>query len=298
MAQASSHRSWLSQVSPADTPSKPSRAPLLVSSIALVEDLHSPGVATKTPPEDYSAGFQVCFPYSGAFTWHVGHDHVLGDPNQVLFVKAGEPFRVSQPQYRRFGELIVTLHPTLLAELLQTDEQRLTDHALFTTRSKFADSSLQRARAHFLHALRNSVSETVAVEETLIALLQKALMVPAARPRASASTARLVAQTKEFLATRFNTQVRLSDVAGYVGVSPAYLTNVFCRSEGVPVHRYLTQLRLAQALLELPRATDLTALALDVGFGNHSHFTATFRRAFGCTPSAFRGATRRTRSHH
>jgi AraC-like DNA-binding protein len=82
-------------------------------------------------------------------------------------------------------------------------------------------------------------------------------------------------------------------------VSPADPPTKLSRAPlGVPVHRYLTQLRLAQALLELPRATDLTALALEVGFGNHSHFTATFRRAFGCTPSAFRGATRRTRSHH
>jgi hypothetical protein len=181
MAQVSSHRNLLSHASPTDTPAKPSRAPLLVSSIALVEDLHSPGVPTKTPPEDYSAVFQVCFPYSGAFTWHVGHDHVLGDPNQVLFVKAGEAFRVSQPQYRDFGELIVTLQPTLLAELLETDEQRLTDHALFITRFKFADSSLQRARGHVLHALHNGAIEQVAAEETMLALLRKALMAPAAR---------------------------------------------------------------------------------------------------------------------
>jgi AraC-like DNA-binding protein len=223
---------------------------------------------------------------------------VLGDPNQVLFVKAGEAFRVSQPQYGDFGELIVTLQPTFLAELLQTDEQRLTDHPRFTTRFRFADPPLQRVRGHFLHALHDGASDQVAAEETLLALLRKALMAPAARPGASASTLRLVARAKEFLAARCNSPVRLSDVAAHAGASPAYLTSVFRRFEGVPVHRYLTQLRLAQALLKLPHATDLTALALEVGFGNHSHFTATFRRAFGCTPSAFRELTRRTRSPH
>ncbi len=298
LAHGSAQRSLTIAAHPTDTPARPSRAPLLVSSIALVEDLHSPGVSTRTPPEDYSAAFQVCFPYSGFFTWHVGHDRVLGDPNQVLFVKAGEAFRVSQQRYSDFAELIVTLRPPLVAELLHTDEQRLTDHALFTTRFRFADPSLQRARSYFLHGLRNGVSEHVAAEETMIALLQGALMVPALRPRASISTARLVARTKEFLAARFNTPVQLGEVASHVGVSPAYLTTVFCRSEGVPVHRYLTQLRLAQALLELPHATDLTTLALELGFGNHSHFTATFRRAFGCTPSAFRQRTRQTHSHH
>jgi hypothetical protein len=50
------------------------------------------------------------------------------------------------------------------------------------------------------------------------------------------------------------------------------LTTAFRRTEGVPLHRYLTQLRLAQALVELPHASDLTALALDLGFSSHSHF--------------------------
>jgi AraC-like DNA-binding protein len=79
-----------------------------------------------------------------------------------------------------------------------------------------------------------------------------------------------------------------------VGASPAYLTDVFRRIEGVPLHRYLTQLRLARALVELPHASDLTTLAIDLGFSSHSHFTAVFRRAFGCTPSRFRDSSRTT----
>jgi AraC-like DNA-binding protein len=53
------------------------------------------------------------------------------------------------------------------------------------------------------------------------------------------------------------------------------------------------QLRLSRALVELPHANDLTALALDLGFSSHSHFTAAFRRMFQCTPSEFRESTRR-----
>ena len=40
-----------------------------------------------------SPEFQVCLPYSGLFIWHVGHDDVIADANQVLFVTAGEAFR-------------------------------------------------------------------------------------------------------------------------------------------------------------------------------------------------------------
>ena len=77
-----------------------------------------------------------------------------------------------------------------------------------------------------------------------------------------------------------------------MGASPGYLTQLFRAMEGVPLHAYLTQLRLAQALVELPRSEDLTALALELGFSSHSHFSARFRRAFGLSPSAFRRACR------
>jgi AraC-like DNA-binding protein len=59
------------------------------------------------------------------------------------------------------------------------------------------------------------------------------------------------------------------------------------------LHQYVTQLRLSRTLAEIPHTHDLTALALDVGFSSHSHFSAAFRRAFGMTPSQFRDTSRR-----
>jgi AraC family transcriptional regulator len=64
-------------------------------------------------------------------------------------------------------------------------------------------------------------------------------------------------------------------------------------SKGVSLRRYVNQLRLARALIELRSVDDLTRLALELGFSSHSHFTLAFRRAFGCTPSQFRGRNAR-----
>jgi AraC-like DNA-binding protein len=72
-------------------------------------------------------------------------------------------------------------------------------------------------------------------------------------------------------------------------VSPFHLARVFHERAGVPVHRYLTRLRLRAALDRLMGgADDLTALALDLGFSSHSHFTDAFRTEFGRPPSAVR----------
>ena len=102
----------------------------------------------------------------------------------------------------------------------------------------------------------------------------------------------MIKRTKYYLEEHLSDQIRLVDIGQAVGASPAYLTATFRRFEGLALHQYLTQLRLARALADLPRTENLTTLALDTGFSSHSHFTAAFRRAFGCTPSQFRRTTR------
>src|SRR5262249_18771934 len=87
----------------------------------------------------------------------------------------------------------------------------------------------------------------------------------------------------------------LDDVARAVHTSPFHLARLFGERTGLPVHRYLTQLRLRAALDRLAGgASDLTALALDLGFSSHSHFADAFRREFGRTPSDVRKIAGRT----
>jgi len=102
----------------------------------------------------------------------------------------------------------------------------------------------------------------------------------------------LVARAKRYLARQLHARVALSEVAGAVGVTPAYLTETFRNLEGVSLYRYELRLRLRHAAELLPSYDDLSRLALDLGFGSHSHFSAAFRRSFGCTPAAYRARMR------
>ena len=55
------------------------------------------------------------------------------------------------------------------------------------------------------------------------------------------------------------------------------------------LHAYRNQLRLRAALERLHEpGVELIEIALDLGFSSHSHFTETFRRSFGKTPSVVR----------
>jgi AraC family transcriptional regulator len=277
-------------------PAPPHRATLLRSRLAIVENLCGRGERPTTGPEGYSAEFQVCLPYRGLFVWHVGGDDVVSDANQVLFVSGGEAFRVSDPLPGGYGELIVTPTLELLSDLVRTAPQRLPLHPLFRRRCRRADLRLQVLRARFLHYTSNGTADGLAAEELVVALLRAALATEAPARIPSHATRRLVGRTKEFVEAHLADPIRLRDVAHGVGASPAYLTDVFRRFEGLPLHQYVLQARLARALVELPHADDLTALALDLGFSSHSHFAASFRRAFACTPSDFRDSARPRRS--
>jgi AraC family transcriptional regulator len=285
-------------------PGRVHRTRLWESPIGLVEDLRSSMTLRNGSPEAYSPFFQICLPYRGLFVWHVGHDDVVADPNQVLFVAGGESFHLSQPIAGRYAELIITPDSDLLAELTQSSPLHLSGHPLFRRRSRRANLKLQGLRARFLHRALAGQWDDIAAEELLIDLLREALQPEPVRATPSPRTRRLVRSTKEFVHGRLSGPLRLRDVARAVGASPTYLTDVFRRVEGVPLHRYLMQLRLARALVELPHASDLTTLAFNLGFSSHSHFTAAFRRAFDCTPSQFRvlnrsnGSARYSRTGH
>lgn len=271
------------------------RTALVRSPLGLVESVTSHGGSR--PVGGFSADFQVCLPYRGLFVFHVGDDDVVSDANQVVFVAAGEPFRLSEPRPGGYGELVVTVPPSLLGEFVGAAPATLRRHPLFRLRRRRAEPRLHLLRARLLHAhLDGPDADPLAADELLVGVLRCALAAetPAAAP--GAATRRLIARTKEFVDGHLGEAFRLGDVAKSVGASPAYLTDVFRRCEGVPLHRYTVQLRLARALDELPRAADLTGLALDLGFSSHSHFTAAFRRAFECTPSEFRESARTRRT--
>jgi len=76
-----------------------------------------------------------------------------------------------------------------------------------------------------------------------------------------------------------------------VFVSPSHLARQFRTVTGESIAGYLLRLRLGLALDRLADGErNLAALAVELGFAHHSHFSARFRAAFGVAPSTFRSS--------
>lgn len=123
----------------------------------------------------------------------------------------------------------------MLAEIACANGGSVVNHPLFRRRSRLVSPFLQSYRTRFLHwASTTRDIDQLQGDEVVMGLL-RATFDDDGRRRGTCglATTRLMRRTKEFLQAQLSRRVRLADIGRAVGASPAYLTDVFNRVEGV-----------------------------------------------------------------
>ena len=84
-------------------------------------------------------------------------------------------------------------------------------------------------------------------------------------------------------------RLQATEIASRLGCSVYHLSRTFRRVQGRTLTAYRGEIRLRSAMARLRRdpGADLTDVALACGYSSHSHFTASFRKGLGLTPSAY-----------
>jgi AraC-like DNA-binding protein len=144
------------------------------------------------------------------------------------------------------------------------------------------------------HLAEGGPADPLFVEESAVRLLSRVVANAArawdlSRETSGSTQGELAEAAKTVLAQDFREPVSLDEVARRAGSSVFHLCRTFRRHTGSTLHGYRNQMRLRTALEQVAApASDLTDLALDLGYSSHSHFTSAFRKAFGMAPSTFR----------
>jgi len=265
---------------------------LLASPTVTIHETTCRGSCPHASAEEWTTSTQLVFPLRGVYVRHVGSEQAVAEANQVLFFNAFEGYRVSHPVPGGDVSLTLILGEEQLRELAPPDSLR-TDSTFHASHLRI-DARAQALVAILRHALREGIAEPLEAESLALTLVQRALG-PRTSHAAGASSGRrrLVDRAKLVLLGDLSRRWTLAEIGAEMGVSPVYLTQVFQQVEGMPLYRYQLRLRLARALDLMTEYDDLTALALDLGFSSHSHFSSTFRQVYGRSPSAFRAAARR-----
>lgn len=214
---------------------------------------------------------------AGAFEFQVGRSVTWVDSSRLLLAYPGESY-VDRHVLPRTGHRSLILTP---------DEGALDElWGGAVSPGRVRACSL---RTQMLAQLLRRADEPLAAQELGIAILEEGV---ADARRVGSIDQRCVRRAKAALHDCPDGRLSLSQIAADLGVTSIYLTQCFKRSEGMPLYRYQTWLRLCRALDRLPDRDDITDLAFELGYSSHSHFSAVFRSELGTTPSLYRSQAR------
>jgi AraC family transcriptional regulator len=260
---------------------------LYASPVVTVRDVVCTAGCGNGRHEEHCAVATLAFVRSGAFVRRDRMGRHVADATRVVFFDPAEPYMVDHPLPGGDRCTALMFEQTTLREAVRhrhSDPDRI-----FARASLAGTAEMHVAHRQLLEAAQ--AGDPVQVEETALRLLQLCTEdddEDSLRGAAAKRAAALAADAQVLIAELFTERVSLEMLAQELDVSPFRLCRAFRLATGGTLHQHLTRLRLAAALEKLPQYRErLTALALDLGFSSHSHFSHAFRGYFGRAPSAF-----------
>jgi AraC-like DNA-binding protein len=231
----------------------------------------------------------VVLPLAGVFSKHDSPGrHVIGTPSHAVLVAADTPYRLGYPGGIGDRALILRFGESVAPDQLDTRAgARLAPHGLLSARAMVLRNLLWRR-------LGRGSADRFEIEALGLDLLGMALGSmrqggSSLRRSALLHRARALERVKEAVAVAPADTWSVARLARIANLSPFHLCHVFRQMVGTSIHDYVLRERLAHTLdAVLDSRAELTGIALDAGFSSHSHYTARFRRFFGCTPTALR----------
>jgi AraC family transcriptional regulator len=92
----------------------------------------------------------------------------------------------------------------------------------------------------------------------------------------------------DYIAANIRHDITLVDLAGIAGYSPFHFARKFTLAMGISPHRYISRIRLENAMAELAAGKlPLAQIALNAQFSSQASFTRAFHRAIGMTPKEY-----------
>jgi AraC family transcriptional regulator len=251
-------------------------------------------------------GYFVAFPGTSVVIAQAGRAPAVVTRNELVFYNRGQRYRRGLVDPSGDHCFFLMVAPSLLAEMSATlGSAQDVDRLAFSSHLGPVSSNtflLHRLVVYTLRGHSPVVPDVLRLEEALHHLVLDAARIgfDATQPKRRRSRghtlsahAILVERTKALLARRFAERLSLTEIAREMHVSPFHLVRIFRSGTGFGIHQYRDQLRLRFALDRIYEDdVTLSALARELGYASHSHFTDSFRRVFGVPPSAVRPSAR------
>lgn len=278
------------------------RRVLFESPAISVVDFRCTAHGEREGPEELTLTHSIVLVRRGVFCRTERGHRLVADPNHILFFNQAHAYRYSHPVPGGDDCTILAISTPLALELVARYAPRDAERAETPFRVTHGLNSLRAVQLHYeLLTLVRRPAPTLELEDTLAELADEAMRAAylthrrrqhgkdQSMPAAVRRTRDLVEAVKLTLNQQPQSPPSLSNLARRFGCSPFHLSRSFHRTTGLSLRRYIGRLRASIAAHRLAGgAPDLTELALDLGYTDHSHFSNAFRNEWGLPPSQFR----------
>jgi AraC-like DNA-binding protein len=95
-----------------------------------------------------------------------------------------------------------------------------------------------------------------------------------------------IARVQQLVRESEDKSFSINALADAVALSEGRLVHLFTAQTGIPLRRYLLWERLMEAIAGVEAGENLTQMAYRAGFADSAHFSRTFTRMFGLSPSS------------
>ena len=224
-----------------------------------------------------------CFGLQGVYTERYGNREVVCQPSTLTFRASGQIHEdlIHGAEARVF---VLEISPRWI-EKLRADSLTL------RITSEFCGGALPQLCARLNREFnKTDTAAKLAIEGLALELLAEAARQPNAGIRTAPPWLR---QAREMIGEHFPETLKLTQIAAEVGVHPVYLATAFRQKFGVTIGEFVRKLRIENACAELMKGDlPLTAIALQAGFVDQSHFSKVFKLYMGMTPHKYRNIVR------
>jgi AraC-like DNA-binding protein len=207
--------------------------------------------------------------------WRASKGEMLAIPPHVLhgWYSLGEA-KVSVLHILRFPQALTNrLLPGCKPRLISLTEPQFIEHEALLSRLSALSDEATSQQVRLLRAY---------LEAFILFLLEEK----------HAPTWVAMHEVASYMQAHMQQAVAIADVARHFSLSEVTLRRRFREAFGMSPKHYLLELRLNQAQ-HLLTTTDFSMqeIALQMGFFDLAHFSSTFRKHYGLSPSAWRGQT-------
>ncbi len=263
---------------------------------------HSAGEITLPPLDHHLLNLIVSVPTFHEHRWGGSHRQEIAQEGAASLVPAGHE------SYWRWNYLAdgtpcdthVHLDPAFVRRTAVANLDQLPPDVEFRGNLCFYDPTVRQIASLLLDEVERDgihgslYAESVATSLVAVLLKMQQPWRATLHPRREPHLRDRLRRVCDYIEASLGSDLHLEQLGAIAGLGPDRLGEVFRESIGVSPYRYVLQRRVerSKALLKAG-VTPITEIALQLGFADHAHFSATFRRITGITPSRYRSESQR-----